>query len=286
MREHIVNAIEQYIDKHYDKIRQHVDKNLERLKDIIVEKLPTHVLEFIKKHSDDGDGHESMMESLLQVVSSLADKLTDEYKEEIRVVVRDHLDEVTVDSTDHLTGVVVKESKRAVREVTSRDDDGESWWKDIDLSFLKGGREGIIEKIMEIIRPPVQRASDDINRSVSERIPVKAKEKLYQRLGVGGGPVESVEYESREVHEGERGIKTKHSFTKVIGSFMGGGEGGGGLHFGFIDRIFEKLPDKIQLALAPHFQEFEEKLMEHLHIELHENIFKEENFLHGMKTLI
>ncbi|CAG8648122.1 16151_t:CDS:1, partial [Acaulospora morrowiae] len=288
MREHIVKAIEQYIDKHYDRIREHVDRNLEKLKEVVVEKLPDHVLEFIKKHADDGDGHETMMESIFQVMSSMADQLTDDYKEDLRIVTREHLDEVTVDSTDHLTGVVVDESKKAVREVTSKDDDGESWWKNIDLSFLKGGKDGIIAKILELIRHPIHHASGDINKSISQRVPDKAKSKLYEKFGL---KVEKkVEYEvQEEVHD--RGISKKHHFTKVLGTIMGGeeggsGGGGGGMRKSFIDKIFEKIPEKIETVLIPHFQEFEEKLMEHLKIEMHENIFKDDNFLHGMKGLI
>lgn len=297
MREKIVFAIEKYIDKHRDKIKEHVDENLEKLKVTIVEKLPDRILEFIKKHSDDGDGHDTFIENVFQVISGIADRISDDFKDEIRVNTREHLDEITVDAPDQLTDKIIKESKRAVREITAKDDDGESWWSDIDLSFLRGGKEGIIDKILELVRPPVNRTGDEVNKKVSDGVPENIKSKLYVKFGITAKKDSQVQEEIKErgislsKHEKEDG----HKFSKFFNSLIhrdddGDGDGGEKENEGFrksiLDKIFVKLPDKIHGFLEPHVKEFEEKLMDHLNMELRENIFNDDHFLHGIKNLL
>ncbi|RHZ87742.1 hypothetical protein Glove_30g53 [Diversispora epigaea] len=292
MRERIVLAIENYIDKHRDKIQEHVDKNVEKLKVTIVDKLPDQILEFIKKRSDDGDGHDTFMENVFQVISNIADRVSDDFKEDIRESTRERLDEATTDTSDRLTDKIIKESKQAIREVTSKDDDGESWWSNIDLSFLKGGKEGIITKIIELVRPPIRKSGEEVNRKVSEKVPDNVKVKLYSKFGLTAKKDQQVQ---EEIHE--RGISlSKHGkeedsnkLSKFFSSLIHKGDDESkneGARLNVIDKLFAKLPDKIQNFLEPHVKEFEERLVDHLNTELRENIFKDDNFLGGIKNIL
>ncbi|CAG8514592.1 9045_t:CDS:1 [Diversispora eburnea] len=293
MREKIILAIENYIDKHREKIKERVDKNVEKLKVTIIDKLPDQILEFIKKHSDDGDGHDTFMENVFQVISNIADRVSDDFKEDIRESTRERLDEATIDTSDRLTDKIIKESKNAVRDVTSKDDDGESWWSNIDLSFLRGGKEGIITKILELARPPIRKSGEEVNRKVSEKIPDNVKDKLCSKFGLTAKKDRQIQ---EEIHE--RGISLSkhgkeedgHIISKFFNSLIHKGDDDGnkneGARLNIIDKLFAKLPDKIQIFLEPHVKEFEERLIDHLNTELRENIFKDDNFLGGIKGIL
>ena len=46
------------------------------------------------------------------------------------------------------------------------------------MGFLKGGKEGIITRIVELIRPPVHEAGDGIKKKISTRLPGQVRDKL------------------------------------------------------------------------------------------------------------
>ncbi|KAF0457894.1 hypothetical protein F8M41_001072 [Gigaspora margarita] len=276
MREKIEAALDKYIDKHRPKLKQHVDHCLEWLKGVISENLPHQVMEHIKKHSDDGDG---FMEAMGQVFTTMSEQMSGDLKDEVKEVTREHLDKITVNTSDDLTTVVVRESKNAVGEVTRKKEkhDDEAWWKEIDLSFLSGGKEGIINKFVEFVRPHVRRCGDDIKESVSLQLPEHVRNKLTSKMGFFAKHRETSEVK-------ERGLNFHHGgFTSLLNKFAGKEEEFLSKTF---DKVFNKLPEKIREFLDPHVGEFVEKLMDRLHIELRENVFKEEHFLGSIKSMI
>ncbi|CAG8850734.1 9694_t:CDS:1, partial [Racocetra persica] len=117
MREKVQAALEHVIDKHQPKLQKHIDNCLEWLKEIIVEHLPHQIMEHIKKHADEGD---DFFEAIGQIAKTMSVQVSGDFKDEIRAVTRDRLDEITVNSSDDLTTVVVREAKKAVGEVTRK----------------------------------------------------------------------------------------------------------------------------------------------------------------------
>ncbi|CAG8653958.1 6348_t:CDS:1 [Dentiscutata erythropus] len=276
MREKIEAALDKYVDKHRPKLHEHIDNCVEWLKGIISEHLPHHVVEYIKKHSDDGDG---IFEVMSQVITQMSDQMSGDFKDEIREVTREHLDKITVNTSDDLTTVVVRESKNAVAVVTRKKEknDDESWWKEIDFSFLKGGKEGIIAKFLEFVKPHVQRSGDDIKEHVSTHLPEHVKRKLTKKIGITTKNRDDSAVRDRGIHFHQGGFA--HILDKIAGK-----------EEEFIsktfDKIFNKLPEKIQEFLEPHIREFVDKLMDLLHIEIRENVFKEDHFLGGLKSML
>src|SRR4051812_48188573 len=123
MRDRVARAVEVYLDKHRDDVKKLVASNLERLKEVIVENLPDKVMEFLKKRIDDGDDeNDTFLEGILKVVTSLTEKLSDDFIEDVREDTRRHLDEVTEDSPDQITDIIVTESKKAVWDFATDDD--------------------------------------------------------------------------------------------------------------------------------------------------------------------
>ncbi|CAG8609619.1 3961_t:CDS:2, partial [Scutellospora calospora] len=214
------------------------------------------------------------------VITTMSDQMTGDMKDEMRAITRENLDEITVNSADDLTTVVVRESKNAVSEVTRKKEkkDDEAWWKEIDLSFLKGGKEGITNKFIEFVRPHIRRCGDDINQKISKKLPEHAKSKLREKLGFGFKNRDVTVVKDRGIHLHEGGFK--HLMEKFRC------DEGEDIISKTFDKIFQRLPEKLQEMLEPHIKEFEEKLLETLHIELYENIFKEDNFLGSIKSMI
>jgi len=263
MRDRVARAVEVYLDKHRDDVKKLVASNLERLKEVIVENLPDKVMEFLKKRIDDGDDeNDTFLEGILKVVTSLTEKLSDDFIEDVREDTRRHLDEVTEDSPDQITDIIVTESKKAVWDFATDDDDDDdddikNFFKQFDFSFLREGKDGIIKKILELIRPPVHNSGENINKEISEKVPQHVKGNMVDQ--VGKNVFDSKKNKDNEVQS--RGIFSSNSKSKSSGG--GDEEGGKKLSkilkvFGegkdegnFIDRMFARLPAKISKFLQP-----------------------------------
>ncbi|GBC09737.1 hypothetical protein RclHR1_09070009 [Rhizophagus clarus] len=292
MRDRVARAVEIYIDNHRDKLRSHVCRNLEKLKEIIVEKLPDKVMDFIKNKVDDGDDeHDTILENVLKVVTSFTEKLSDDFKEDVREDTRRHLDEITEDAPDKITDVIVTESKKAVWDFANDDDDDDdddikNFFKNFNFGFLKEGKEGIIREIIELIKPPVHDSGEEINKEVSEKIPQQVKGNM---IGTVGKTVFDKNKKDRDVQS--RGIFSKSSssgeedggkkLSKILKVFGEGKEEGN-----FIDRLFAKLPAKISKFIRPFIDQFEVNLLENIEEELRNNIFKDDKFKNEVKKML
>lgn len=299
MRDRVARAVETYIDNHRDKLKDHVCRNLEKLKEVIVEKLPDKIMEFIKKKVDDGDDeNDTILENVLKVVTSLTDKLSDDFKEDVREDTRKHIDEVTFDAPDKITDIIVTESKKAVWDFANDDDDDDdddikNFFKNFNFGFLKEGKEGIINQIIELIKPPVHNSGEEINKEVSEKVPQHVKGNM---IGSVGKTIFDKNKKDRDADVQSRGIFSKSS--KSSSSSVGEEEGGKKLSkilkvFGegrdegnFIDRLFAKLPAKISNFIRPFIDQFEETLLENIEEELRNNIFKDDKFKNDVKNLL
>ncbi|CAG8576167.1 14232_t:CDS:2 [Funneliformis caledonium] len=265
MRDRIARAVEEYIDKHRDKLEEIVDKNLVKLKAIIIDELPEKIMDFLKKRIDDGDDdHDTFLENILKTITSLTGKLSDDFKEDVRENIRRNLDEATVDSAEKLTDVITTESKRQM-----------------NFGFLREGKEGIISKVMELIRPPVHRSGEEIDEKISDNVPKHVKKSLLSK--VGGNLFSS----KKEAESRYRGLFSKsddkdeeggNKFTKVLKLFDG-------KNGNFIDRMFAKLPKKLSEFLRPYLESFERSLLESVGEEFRNNIFRDDKFKNDVKNI-
>ncbi|CAG8838179.1 13669_t:CDS:1, partial [Racocetra persica] len=157
--------------------------------------------------------------------------------------------------------------------------DEEEWWKDIDLSFLLKGKEGIVNQFIEFVRPPVREFGDDVKHKVSIRLPEHVKHKLSEKIGFFS--------KNRDREVTDRGIHLNHlregRFGQLLNKFATKEEDFISKTF---DKMFHRLPEKIIEFLEPRVKEFEEKLLELLHVELRENIFKEDKFKGTIKAIL
>jgi len=202
------------------------------------------------------------------VVTSLTEKLSDDFKEDVREDTRRHLDEVTEDAPDKITDVIVTESKKAVWEFAIDDDDDDdddvkNFFKNFNFKFLKEGKEGIINTIIELIKPSVHDSGEEINKEVSEQVPVHVKGSMINRVGKNV-------FDSKN----DRDVQSRGIFSKSSSGGGGDEESGKKLSkmlkiFGegknegnFFDRIFSKLPAKISNFIRPFIDQFEETLLE------------------------
>ncbi|CAI2163949.1 9012_t:CDS:2 [Funneliformis geosporum] len=266
MRDKIARAVEEYIDEHRDKLAEIVERNLVKLKAIIIDELPEKIMEFLKKRIDDGDDeHDTFLENVLKTITSLTGKLSDDFKDDVRENVRRNLDEATEDSADQLTDIITTESK-----------------KQMNFGFLRDGKEGIITKVMELIRPPVHRSGEDIDEKISDNVPKHVKKTLLNK--VGGNIFSS----KKDADAQSRGLFSKSSgkdeeggnkFSKILKVFDGK-EGN------FIDRMFAKLPDKVSEFLRPYLENFERSLLESVGEEFRNNIFRDDKFKNDVKNIL
>ncbi|CAB4420898.1 unnamed protein product [Rhizophagus irregularis] len=295
MRDRVAKAVETYIDNHRDKLKDHVERNLEKLKEIIVEKLPDKIMDFIKNKVDDGDDeNDTILENVLKVVTSLTDKLSDDFKEDIREDTRRHIDEVTIDSPDKITDIIVTESKKAVWDFANDDDDDDdddikNFFKNFDFGFLKEGKDGIIRQIIELIQPPVHNSGEEINKEVSEKVPQHVKGNM---IGTVGKSIFDKNKKNDDVQS--RGIFSKSSKSSDTGEEDGGKKlskilkvfGEGKDEGNFIDRLFAKLPARISKFIRPFIDQFEESLLKNIEEELRNNIFRDDKFKNDVKGLL
>ncbi|CAH1765967.1 9759_t:CDS:2 [Entrophospora sp. SA101] len=289
VRERVRKALNEYVDEHRDNIYQHVDKNLIKLKAVIVEKLPDKVMEFLKKRIDDGDDqHDTFLENVMQFVGSISGKLSDDFKEDIRNSTREHIDDATINSSDDLTNLIVKRSKEVILDMTTDSDDEEetkkkksSFSKNLDLGILKDGKEGIINRIVELIKPPIHESSDDIKKKIAGRLPDQIKSKLIGKISGGFIGSKSSTSDRGIFHssaDGDKsGDKSESKLKKVFGIFSKDDKEGE-KKSNFINKIFDKLPDKIEEILTPYIVGFEQSVIEHVETELRSNIFSNDKF--------
>ncbi|CAG8546838.1 14649_t:CDS:1 [Ambispora leptoticha] len=286
MLEIIENAIDRYLDTHRENIRGHVDKNLEATKGSIIEHLPEHVIKFLTHHFEKkreergGSGH--FVETLLTTMTTVVKDMSQEFKDEIRKAARHHVDKATEGTTDFITDTAVKESKVAVRAITHKEKEEKKhhFFKSLDLSFLVDGKVGIVNKILELIRPPIHRVNEDISEKISNSFPQKIKALMLKEFG--GGILSSNDKDGDGIHDGLQGV------LAILGGGGGGGRGaeGGSEHGDIFDRILAHLPAKIQEFLGPFLAKFEDGLMENLSGELHNRIFGEDNFKKGVRGFL
>jgi hypothetical protein len=290
MRDRVARAVETYIDKHRDKLKEHVSVNLEKLKETIVEVLPDKIMDFIKNKVDDGDDeHDTILENVLKAVTSFADRLSDDFKEDIREDTRRHIDEVTIDAPEKITDVIVTESKKAVWDFANDDDDDDdddikNFFKNFDFGFLKEGKEGIIRQIVELIKPPIHNSGEEINKEVSEKVPQHVKGNMI-------GTVGKTVFNKKDNDVQSRGIFSKSSssgeeeggkkLSKILKVFGEGRDEGN-----FIDRLFAKLPAKISNFIRPLIDDFEESVLRNIEEELRNNIFRDDKFKNDVKNLL
>ncbi|RIA88108.1 hypothetical protein C1645_256583 [Glomus cerebriforme] len=293
MRDRVARAVEVYIDKHRDDLKGHVERNLEKLKEVIVEKLPDKVMDFIKKRVDDGDDeNDTFLESVLKVATSLTEKLSDDFKEDVREDTRRHLDDITSDSPDRITDIIVTESKKAIWDFANDDDDDDdddikNFFKNFNFGFLKEGKEGVINKVIELIKPPVHRSGEEINKEVSEKVPQHIKGNMVNQVGKTvfdskkDKDIQSRGIFSKSKSGGDDDDEGGKKFSKVLKIFGEGKDEGN-----FVDRMFAKLPAKISNFIRPFIDEFEEKLLQNIEEELRNNIFRDDKFKNDVKNLL
>ncbi|KAG9294972.1 hypothetical protein G9A89_017766 [Geosiphon pyriformis] len=288
VREMIEKAIEDYLDTHRDNIRVHVEKNLNSTKSNIVEHLPDHVVNFLKSHLEKRhkESGGNFLGTIINSVSSLATGLSENFKNEIREATKHHVDKATEGSTDYITDTAVKESKVAVKSLTKKDDDDHKFFQNFDLSFLGEGKVGIVNKILELIRPPIRRVSNEIKEKVSSSFPKHIKKLILHDLG---GKLPGSDKDGDGVND---------NIQSVLALLGGGGrkKGGDGNREGgdddddddndFLDKILHRLPQKIHDFLTPFLEKFEEGLMQNISFELHNRIFSEDYFKKGVLSFL
>ncbi|CAG8445035.1 8390_t:CDS:1 [Ambispora gerdemannii] len=282
MLEAIENAIEKYIDTHRDHIRGHVDKNLESTKSSIIEHLPEHVLKFLTKHLEkkrnEGSGSGHFVESFLTTMTTVVKDMSQEFKDEVRKAARHHVDKATEGTTDFVTDTAIRESKVAVKVISRKDKEEKQhhFFKNFDLSFLTEGKVGIVNKILEMIRPPLHRVCDEINEKISQSFPKRVKTLMMKEFG--GGILSSNDKDGDGMND---------NLQSVLAVLGGGSRGADGEHHGdLFDRILAHLPEKIKEFLMPFLAKFEDGLMENLSGELHNRIFGEDNFKKGVRGFV
>src|SRR5437660_11729751 len=117
IRKKIRNALNEYVDERRSNIYNIVDRNLIKLKDDIIEKLPDKLMEFLKKHADDGDDqNDTFLENVVKLINLINEKLSEDFKEDVRVSTREHLDEATKNTPDEITNLIVMFSKKVILE--------------------------------------------------------------------------------------------------------------------------------------------------------------------------
>uniref|UniRef100_A0A1D1ZDL2 N-acetylneuraminate lyase A n=1 Tax=Anthurium amnicola TaxID=1678845 RepID=A0A1D1ZDL2_9ARAE len=283
IRDRICRALEKYIDARRPEIQARISPKVESTTEVLVEKLPGAIMDFMTKRF--AEDH-SAMEGILDFVATITERLPAKFREKMHEGVREVVFESMDGISEKVTDAVLNTSKHAIREATGQDDVDEkgkiekgkiekkekpekSLRERIDFSFDLGwlfkGKEGIVGKILELLRAPIHHVGSEIQEHLVTGIPKRVEEMLAEVL--------PRDEDNDGKLDGFRGA--------VLGVF-----GQRDTKNNVFAKMLAKIPGLVEKIVHPIIEELEERLYEIVEKELREEVFAEENCKKGVSGFL
>ncbi|CAG8676220.1 4094_t:CDS:1, partial [Paraglomus brasilianum] len=195
IRDRICRALEKYIDSHRPGIQARISPKVESTTEVLVEKLPGTIMDFMTKRF--AEDH-SAMEGILDFVATITERLPAKFKDKIHEGIREVVFESMDGISEKVTDAVLNSSKHAIREATGQSDLDEKDMKvkkekpekslreridfSFDLGWLFKGKEGIVGKILELLRAPIHHVGSEIQEHLVTGIPKRVESLLAEVL--------------------------------------------------------------------------------------------------------
>ena len=278
IRDRICRALEKYIDSHRPGIQARISPKVESTTEVLVEKLPGTIMDFMTKRF--AEDH-SAMEGILDFVATITERLPAKFKDKIHEGIREVVFESMDGISEKVTDAVLNSSKHAIREATGQSDLDEKDMKvkkekpekslreridfSFDLGWLFKGKEGIVGKILELLRAPIHHVGSEIQEHLVTGIPKRVESLLAEVL--------PRDEDNDGKLDGFRGA--------VLGVF-----GQRDTKNNVFAKMLAKIPGLVEKIVHPIIEELEERLYEIVEKELKEEIFAEEKCKNGISSFL
>ncbi|CAG8499002.1 9467_t:CDS:2 [Paraglomus occultum] len=274
IRDRICRALEKYIDGYRSQIQTRIDPKIKSTTEVLADKLPGAIMDFMTNRF--AEDH-SAMEGILDFVATVTDRMPAKFKDKIHESIREVVYEAMDGISDKVTDAVLNSSKNAIREATGQSvtliekekiivkekkEKPDKSFRELidirfDLSWLFKGKEGIVGKILELLRAPINHVGSEIQDHLVTTIPKRVEEHLAEVLP---------DADNDGQLDGFRGA--------VLGVF-----GQRDTKNNVFAKMIMKLPGLVEKVVHPVIEDLEEHLYQIVEKELTEELFAEEKLV-------